>query len=129
MGTRRVCILRIAAATAIVAAVVLGGGVENSAADRVLLPPFDGEQAAWSPDSRLIAIPEAKAISLLGIDANVQRRLRGPSIGYFDFPCEECPLGWTADGARIQFLSHEEELESDDAIVGSVAAAGGGEQY
>jgi dipeptidyl aminopeptidase/acylaminoacyl peptidase len=118
-----------AATAAIVAAVALGGGVEDSSANRVLLPPFAGEQAAWSPDSRLIAIPDAKAISLLGIDGNVQRRLRGPSIDYFDFPCEECPLGWTADGTRIQFLSHEEELESDDAIVGSVAVDGSDEQY
>jgi Tol biopolymer transport system component len=59
----------------------------------------------------------------------VERRLRGPSIDFFGFPCEGCPLGWTADGARIQFLSHEEELESDDATVGSVAVDGGDEQH
>lgn len=120
-----------AAAAATVAAVtgVLAGGAESSLASRVPLPMFNGDLAAWSPDSRLIAVPEAKAISLRGIDGGVQRRLRGPGIDYFGFPCEECSLGWTEDGARIQFLSHEEEYESDNAVVGSVAVGGGDEQH
>lgn len=120
-----------AATAATVAAVtgLLAGGAESSLASRVPLPMFDGDLAAWSPDSRLIAVPEAKAISLRGIDGSVQRRLRGPGIDYFGFPCEECALGWSEDGARIQFLSHEEEYESDDAVVGSVAVGGGDEQH
>ncbi len=111
-----------------VAAVTLASGVESSFAGRVLLPQFDGEQSAWSPDSHLIAVPETKAIALYATDGSVRRRFRGPAIDYFGFPCEECPLGWTADGTRIQFLSHEEEFESDDAIVGSIAVKGEEEQ-
>ncbi len=120
-----------AAAVAIVAAltVALTGGVEDSVAKGVPLPLFDGEEAAWSPDSSLIAVPEDRAISLRRTDGSVQRLLRGPGIDYFGFPCEECPPGWTADGARIQFLSHEEEFESGDAIVGSIAVDGGDEQH
>ena len=118
------------AAVLAVAVVVwlLAVGAESSQADMTPLPVFEAEQAVWSPDSRLIAVPEAKAISLRRTDGSVQRRLRGPGIDYFDFPCEECPLAWAEGGARIQFLSHEEEFESGDAIVGSVAVGGEDEQ-
>lgn len=123
--------IRVAAMVATIAAVlaVFAGGTENSRASRVLLPMFDGDLSAWSPDSRLIAVPESKAISLRRIDGSIQRKLRGPGIDYFGFPCESCSLGWTEDGARIQFLSHEEEYESDDAVVGSIAVDGGDEQH
>jgi Tol biopolymer transport system component len=86
------------------------------------------DPSAWSPDSRQIAVLESKAISLRGIDGRVQRKLRGPGIHNFGFPCPECPLDWTDDGARIQFLSHKNELEAD-AIVRSVAVDGGDEQH
>jgi WD40 repeat protein len=109
---------------AVAAVVVLAGGTESSLAQRVPLPIFDGELAAWSPDSSLIAVPEREAIALRGTDGGVQRRLRGRGIGYFGWPCE-CNLGWTEDGARIQFVSHAEEYESDDYVVGSVGADGG----
>jgi Tol biopolymer transport system component len=95
---------------------------------KVLLPMFGGSLSAWSPDSRQIAVPESKAITLRGIDGRVQRRLRGPGIGYSGLPpCSECSLDWTDDGARIQFVSHENEVEAD-AVVGSIAVDGGDEQ-
>ena len=112
----------------VVAAIAPGSSAQEAAASRAhrtLLPMFDGEGAVWSPDSLQIAIPESKSITLRGTDGRVQRRLRGPGIGYFGFPCEPCSLAWTDGGARVQFLSHEEEYESDDWVVGSVAVDGG----
>lgn len=108
---------------------VFAGAAESASASRILLPMFDGDLAAWSPDSRHIAVPETKAISLLDTDGSVERKVRGPGIGYFGFPCE-CALGWTGDGTRIQFVSEEEELgESGDSVVGSVAVDGSAEEH
>lgn len=125
--------IRWGAAMAVLASTVatvtlLVGGVGNADANKVLLPMFDGDLAAWSPDSRLVAVPGTKAISLFEADGSVERKLRGPGIGYFGFPCE-CSLGWTGDGARIQFVSQEEEFgESGSSVIGSVAADGSGEE-
>ena len=113
------------AAVVAAATVALASEGASSHVSKVLLPVFDSESSAWSPDSRQIAVPESKAISLRGIDGRVQRRLRKPSIG---FPCLECPLDWTDDGARIQFVSQENEIDGD-AVVGSVAVDGGDEQH
>jgi WD40-like Beta Propeller Repeat len=111
------------ASAAVVGAVT--GALANEAGphvSKVLLPMFGGELSAWSPDSRQIAVPESKVISIRGIDGKVQRRLRGAAI---DFPFSP---DWTDDGARIQFLSLENEVDGD-AVVGSVAVDGGDEQY
>lgn len=107
---------------------VLANEGPGSHANKVLLPMVDGYPSVWSPDSRQIAVLESKAISLRGIDGRVQRRLRGPGIDNFGFPCPECPLDWSDDGAQIQFLSHENEVEAD-AVVGSIAVDGGDEQH
>lgn len=93
----------------------------------VPLPRFAAEFAAWSPDSTRIAVPEPKAIAIYGTDGKVQRRLRGPGIGYFGFPCE-CGVAWTADASRIQFISSEEEI-GETSVIGSVAADGSGEEH
>jgi len=104
-------------------AAVLGWGAQASLAKGVLLPGFDGDLAAWSPDSLLIATPARKEIELRRIDGSTERRLRGPGIDYFGWPCE-CSLGWTLDGERVQFISRKGVVEGD-AVVGSVARDGG----
>ncbi|MET0557671.1 MAG: hypothetical protein ABW065_03230 [Solirubrobacterales bacterium] len=126
---------RLLAAAGLAAAAVLAataGALAEDAApshlDRVLLPVFDGNNSAWSPDSRQIAVPESKSITLRGTDGRRQRSLRGAGIGHFGFPCEECPLAWNQDGTHIQFLSHEDEYEADDWVVGSVSVDGSDEQ-
>lgn len=129
--TRRIAMVGLMTTAAVIAAAsgVLGNDGAKPRASLVLLPMFDGDNAAWSPDSQQIAVPESKSITLRGTDGRVQRRLRGPRIDYFGFPCEECALDWTDDATRIQFLSHEEEYEADDWVVGSVAVDGSDEQH
>ncbi|MET0558427.1 MAG: hypothetical protein ABW065_07120 [Solirubrobacterales bacterium] len=115
-----------------VAAAAPGGSAQEAAgsgADKIRLPLFEGDNAVWSPDSQQIAVPEFKSIGLRGTDGRVQRRLRGTGIEYFGFPCESCSVAWTDAGTRVQFLSHEEQYESDDWVVGSVAVDGSGEQH
>jgi dipeptidyl aminopeptidase/acylaminoacyl peptidase len=114
-------------ASAVVSVAVLVGGPGSAIADKVLLLVPEGG-LTWSPNSRLLAMPENGAISLRSTDGGVERKLRGAGIGYFGFPCE-CSLGWTADGSRIQFVSQEEELDSEDSVIGSVAADGSGEEH
>ena len=116
------------AVTVVAATGVLANKGASSHANEVFLPMSDDYPSVWSPDSRQIAVLESKAITLRGIDGRVRRRLRGPAIDNFGFPCPECPLDWTDDGARIQFLSHENAAEAD-AVVGSVAVDGGDEQH
>jgi Tol biopolymer transport system component len=115
----------LASAVASVALLVVGPG--SAIADKVLLPVPEGG-LTWSPNSRLFAMSETGAISLRGADGGLERRLRGPGVGYFGFPCE-CSLGWTADSTRIQFVSQEEELDSEDSVIGSIAADGSGEEH
>lgn len=114
----------LAVASVATAVVVLVGLLQAAAARGMLVPGFDGELSAWSPNGRLVATPARKAIELRGTDGGVMRRLRGPGIDYFGWPCE-CGLGWSGDGERIQFLSRKDEFEGDDAVVGSIAVDGG----
>jgi WD40 repeat protein len=115
-----------------IAALCGGGAVAAKAPPRTkvtLLPMFEGEFSAWSPDSSQVAVPGRRKISLYGVDGKVQRTLRGPGLNYFGFLCE-CSIGWTADGTGIQFISTEEELGgSNETMVGSVAADGSGEEH
>jgi WD40 repeat protein len=112
--------------SASVAAATLVGGAGSAVANKLLVPVSESG-LTWSPDSSFFAMTETKAIVLRSTDGGVERKLRGPGIGYFGFPCE-CSLGWTADGSRIQFVSQEEELDSEDSVVGSVAADGSAEE-
>ena len=113
--------------SAVVAVAMLAGGAGHAVASKFLLPVPEGD-LTWSPDSRLLAMPETKAISLLRTDGGVERRLRGPGIDYFSFPCLFCPLGWTEDSSRILYISEEEEMDSEGSVVGSVAADGSAEE-
>jgi Tol biopolymer transport system component len=110
-------------ASAVTSVALLAGGAGNAAASRLLLPMFDGNLGTWSPDSRLVAVPGTKVISLFGTDGSLAGKLRGPGIGYFGFPCE-CSLGWTEDSSKILYVSQEEELDGEESVIGSVAADG-----
>jgi Tol biopolymer transport system component len=121
----------VCAGAALGVALVAGGALARNTRSRppsFLVPlPESGRLAAWSPDSTRVAVPEPKAITIYGTDGRVERKLRGPGINYFEFPCE-CTVSWTADGARIQFVSEEEEI-GETSVIGSVAADGSGEEH
>ncbi|MGV1048418.1 MAG: TolB family protein [Solirubrobacterales bacterium] len=104
------------------AALALGAGTGSAAASYTRLPDFTGTEAAWSPDSSLIAVPGRGGIEVRDADGKLRRKLAVPRY-HAGFPCE-CRLGWTGDSRRVLFLTHAGEIEGK-AAVGSVPAAGG----
>jgi dipeptidyl aminopeptidase/acylaminoacyl peptidase len=108
-----------------VTALALGCGAGSSLAHDVVLPDFAAEEAAWSPDSSLIAAPGRGEIELRSAAGKPKGKIAIRNF-HAGFPCE-CRLGWTSDSGRVLFLSHKGEIEGK-AYVGSARVDGGGPQ-
>lgn len=117
---RRSFAVGLAAVVALVAAASAGLASEGASppSGSVLLR-LPVHFSAWSPDSGLIAGANEKAVSLRGLDGSVRRVFQRPSIG-LGWPCVECPLEWTDDGTRIQFLSYDEKDRTGPATIRSI---------
>ena len=110
---------------ALLGTVILGsvGAAPAAGFATVPLPRF-AEDAAWASDGSAIAVTGHGEIDLEGTDGGVVRRLRGPGIDYFGFPCEPCNLGWSADSGQVLFVSGK-GIEGDESV-GMIGADGGG---
>jgi len=107
------------------AALLLGLAISASASAAPVaaeqLTRYSGGSAAWSPDGSTLVVTAGDALEVIRMGEG-RTRIGAGRIGFFGFPCE-CPLGWSADGRLVLFLSHDEEIEGD-ASAGSIAPDG-----
>jgi dipeptidyl aminopeptidase/acylaminoacyl peptidase len=69
----------------------------------VELSHFNGYEAAWSPDGKLIAIPTKAGIKLRDVEAGTARLLEAPPQR--SFPQPPGRLSWSADGLAIRYVT------------------------
>lgn len=69
----------------------------------VEVPYFNGQEAAWSPDGRLIAIPVKTGIKLRDVDAGTTRTVKAPRQRAFPEPPGR--LSWSPDGLALRYVT------------------------
>jgi WD40 repeat protein len=69
----------------------------------VEVPYFNGQEAAWSPDGRVIAIPVRDGIKLRDVEAGTAQLLEAPPQRSFPEPPGR--LSWSADGLTIRYVT------------------------
>jgi dipeptidyl aminopeptidase/acylaminoacyl peptidase len=69
----------------------------------VELSHFNGYEAAWSPDGKLIAIPTKTGIKLRDVEAGTARTIKAPPLR--GFPQPPGRLSWSADGLAIRYVT------------------------
>lgn len=69
----------------------------------VELPYFNGQEAAWSPDGTLIAIPVKAGIKLRDVEAGTARTVKAPALR--GFPEPPGSFSWSADGRTLRYVT------------------------
>lgn len=69
----------------------------------VRLPQWIGEEAAWSPDGKWIAIPVKSGIRLRNVETDKVRQVAAPPLQ--GFPEDPGPLSWSADGRTFRYVT------------------------
>jgi Tol biopolymer transport system component len=69
----------------------------------VRLPLWVGEEAAWSPDGKWIAIPVKTGIRLRNVETDAVRQVEAPPLQ--GFPEDPGPLSWSADGRTFRYVT------------------------
>jgi Tol biopolymer transport system component len=78
---------------------LVAGGCGGSQNDAKVSLVEGGDLAAWSPDSRQLAVPAKAGVELVQADGSQSQEVNGP------FPVMGGAIGWNARGTELHYLS------------------------
>jgi Tol biopolymer transport system component len=88
------------------------------------LPQGTGEEAAWSPDGKWIAIPVKSGIRLRNVASGKVRQVQAPVLQ--GFPEDPGPLSWSADGRTLRYVTSDGPRDENVSWLTEVRRDGAG---
>jgi Tol biopolymer transport system component len=90
----------------------------------VRLPQWIGEEAAWSPDGKWLAIPVESGIRLRNVETGKVRQVQAPVLQ--GFPEDPGPLSWAADGRTLRYVTSDGPRDENVSWLTEVRRDGSG---
>jgi Tol biopolymer transport system component len=90
----------------------------------VRLPRWVGEEAAWSPDGKWIALPVKTGIRLRNVASGEVREIKAPALA--GFPEDPGPLSWSVDGKTFRYVTSDGPRDANVSWLTEVRRDGSG---